>query len=92
MSGEEISQDTTKTGKHKRNPTDLYYHVLGMRIEFLRRKRDLTQEELASIIGFTRSSISNIEAGRQRILAHDLDKFCKALKTSITQLTKGTKI
>jgi transcriptional regulator with XRE-family HTH domain len=54
------------------------YRRLGASILTRRGQRGLTQCELARIVGLTRASIANIEAGRQRILLHDVYKFCGA--------------
>ena len=54
-----------------------------------REERGLTQVQLAKAIDFDRSSLSNIESGNQRILAHTLKDIADALKTTVMQLTKA---
>lgn len=45
---------------------DALYAEFGRLVRTARRDADLTQAQLAEAIGLTRTSIANIEAGRQR--------------------------
>lgn len=54
------------------------YRLLGARIEMLRSTLGWTQDELAKKVKLTRTSITNIEAGKQRILLHDVERFSQA--------------
>ena len=58
---------------------ELIYRAFGRRLRELRKKKDLPQEELATLSGLTRASIANIESGRQRVHLHQLLKFADAL-------------
>ena len=58
---------------------DELYSEVGKRIREAREKRGLTQADLASAIALTRSSITNIEQGRQRLLLHTLCEVAVAL-------------
>jgi transcriptional regulator with XRE-family HTH domain len=49
---------------------DHFYAVAGSHVRNARRAAGLSQSMLAHRIGFTRSSIANLEAGRQRIALH----------------------
>lgn len=54
--------------------------------EVIRSKREvigLTQDELAARVGLTRTSITNIEKGRQRTQVHTLYAIAEVLKTSL---------
>lgn len=57
------------------------YKQIGLSIRYFREQRGWSQQELANKVKLTRTSICNIEAGRQRILLHDVLTFTKALKT-----------
>lgn len=63
--------------------------LFGARIQQLRDALGLTQEELRKKVGLTRTSIANIEAGRQRVLLHDVDRFAKAFGITPKNLMKG---
>jgi transcriptional regulator with XRE-family HTH domain len=48
------------------------YTCIGANIRAARERRNWSQAALASEVGLTRSSIANIEAGRQKLLVHTL--------------------
>lgn len=56
-----------------------FYIELGARIKTHREWAGLTQEQLAKATGLTRSSIANIEAGRQRCDIHVLVQIADRL-------------
>jgi len=58
------------------------YSSVGALIADARRKRKLSQADLAALAGRSRTSISNIEAGRQHIPIHTLFAFARALNVS----------
>lgn len=62
------------------------YEILGANIQRQRRLIKMRQEELATHMGLSRTSISNIESGRQRVLIHDLYTFAAVLKCSPSDL------
>lgn len=49
--------------------TDTYYAEYGSRVREARKAVGITQDELARVLGLTRASVANIEAGRQKQLA-----------------------
>ena len=55
------------------------YKAVGQRIRRIREEHQLTQAELASLVSLTRSSITNIEQGRQKLLLHTLYDIANAL-------------
>lgn len=57
-----------------------FYQELGQRIREAREKSHLTQEALAVKLSLTRTSITNIEKGRQQLLVHTLVQIAKALQ------------
>ena len=65
------------------------YREIGARIGAARRRANLTQEDLAGQIGLTRTSIVNIEKGRQKLLVHTLLSICKLLRVPATDLIRG---
>ncbi len=50
--------------------TDRFYADFGRRVRTARDAAGLTQQQLADRLGLTRSSIANMEAGRQKALLH----------------------
>jgi len=55
-----------------------FYKSLGARIRELRGSK-LSQEQLARTVNLTRTSIVNIESGRQKLLVHNLFGIAEAL-------------
>lgn len=55
------------------------YGVFGQRLAEAREACGLTQSELGRRVKLSRASIANIEAGRQRVLLHQLGEFALAL-------------
>lgn len=66
-------------------PIDDFYEALGARIRTLRQGR-YTQQELAELVGLTRTSITNVERGTQRLMADQLFAVARALDTSVEGL------
>jgi len=66
-----------------------FYAAVGQRINRVRAGR-LTQEALAKKTALTRTSIINIEKGRQQILLHTMVDIANALQVPITQLIPDT--
>lgn len=62
--------------------TDELYITLGQLVRAARRRAQLTQDVVAGRIGLTRTSINNIEHGRQKILVHTLYDLASALGVS----------
>lgn len=62
-----------------------FYEAIGNRIQKARHGK-MTQESLASAIALTRTSIVNIERGRQQLLVHTLVDIARALQVPIADL------
>jgi transcriptional regulator with XRE-family HTH domain len=58
---------------------DDFYEQFGRRVRNARIEQRLNQEALGRQVGLERSSISNIEKGRQRVQLHMLLEFANAL-------------
>ena len=56
-----------------------FYDAFGKQLRGARRTARLSQEDIARRVGLTRSSIANIELGRQRIALHMLYALAGAL-------------
>jgi DNA-binding XRE family transcriptional regulator len=64
---------------------DLYAHV-GDKVRSARIAAGVSQDVLAQRVGLTRSSIANIEAGRQRIALHLFVAICQVLEKDVCEL------
>jgi transcriptional regulator with XRE-family HTH domain len=58
---------------------DLLYRAIGKLVRLARERAALTQEQLAARVGLTRTSITNIERGRQKIQVHTLCAIAEAV-------------
>ena len=72
-----------------RDPEALY-RVFGRRLREIREMKHVAQQELATLSGLSRSSIANIESGKQRVLLHQVLHFAEALQVAVAQLVPST--
>ncbi|QMV42665.1 helix-turn-helix domain-containing protein [Cohnella cholangitidis] len=68
----------------------LIYTEIGRKIREERDKKGWTQQELSDMVELTRSSIANIELGRQKIQVHVLYTFAKLFGINPTDLMPQT--
>lgn len=68
---------------------EAFYSALGRLIRLHRLRLDLTQERLGQLAGLSRTSITNIENGRQHILTHQMFIFANVLKVPPEALLPG---
>ena len=66
------------------------YITTGQRIEYLRKKRGLTQKELADLIHIQRNKLSYYETDERTPTVSDLIELSKALNTTIDYLVGHT--
>lgn len=57
-----------------------FYLEVGHRVRQARQKIGMSQQALASLVSLTRTSVTNIEKGRQKFLAHTLLELALALQ------------
>ena len=62
---------------------------LGMRIRFLRKQRNLSIEDLSLEAGVNRNYLSDLERGMRNPSLKVLSRIARALKISISELTKA---
>jgi len=65
---------------------DETYHILGAKIVYYRRLRNMTQEELAEKASISRARLSDIERGKSSISLDTLLFIGRALQVELTQL------
>lgn len=68
-----------------------FYEEVGRRIRLARKGR-LTQQDLADRVSLTRTSITNIEKGRQKLLLHTLSDIAEALQVSPADLLPASSV
>lgn len=69
-----------------------FYEALGARLSVQRMARGITQAELADAVGLARTSVTNIEAGRQHPPVHVLVAMAQALGTELCVLVSHAPI
>jgi len=62
------------------------FQFVGTRIRALRNSKAMRQDFLATRVGLSRTSVTNIEKGRQKILLDQLYAFAQALEVEPTSL------
>ncbi len=65
---------------------DYFYQEFGKRVKAARQAAKVSQEKLADAVGLNRTSITNIESGRQHIPLHSLFLLAEALNVHPTKL------
>ena len=65
---------------------DRLYQTIGKRLRELRKEHHLTQESMAKILGLERTSITNIELGKQRAAVHALYRCCEYFEVPLDHL------
>ena len=71
---------------HRRVKQAAFWMILGDRLATIRQIRGLTQDNVASIIGLSRSAIANIEAGKQGIDALQAANFSMIYGVSLEKI------
>lgn len=64
----------------------MVYPYVGTRIRVLRKERHMTQADLALHLGLTRTSITNLEAGTQRLNLDELYKLCALFEVELGEI------
>lgn len=63
-----------------------FYQRLGENIRKCRKRRGLSQDALAKLMGLNRTSLTNIENGRQHPPLHTFCEIVEQLKVDISEL------
>lgn len=58
------------------------YLRFGQAIQSLRKKLGITQDDVAKRVGLSRTSVTNIEKGRQKVLLHQVFDFAECLQVT----------
>jgi len=70
----------------------MYSHMLGGKIQGLRKSRGMTQKELANFLGYSESYVSYVEKGERKISVDDLQKIAKIFSVDIDFLLDKPKV
>ncbi len=62
------------------------YRDIGARIRTLRQQRDLTQTELAKMLGTRQTAVSELERGNRGLTVQQLVKIARVLKASPNEI------
>lgn len=68
------------------NEETAYNRAFGRRVQRRRKDRGLSQEALGALVGLSRTSITNIEAGRQSVVAYTIGLLARHLAISADEL------
>ena len=63
-----------------------FYRQFGQLLRRARKDAGLSQEDLATAIDLTRTSVSNIEKGRQKVLLHTFGRLLGVLNLEAAEL------
>jgi transcriptional regulator with XRE-family HTH domain len=63
-----------------------FFKAMGGRLAALRKSADMTQQQLADLIGISQQHVASYEVGRRRVAVSMLPLLAKALGTSIEDL------
>lgn len=69
---------------------NLNLKIIGLNIAAERKRKALTQEQLAEIVGTTKNTISLTELGKQNLTILKFLAIAKALGISLDELVKNT--
>jgi transcriptional regulator with XRE-family HTH domain len=69
----------------------IFYQQLGANIRGRRKALKLSQDALAKLVGLTRTSLTNIENGRQHPPLHTFCEIVELLKVGITEVLPARK-
>lgn len=67
------------------------YGVIGSRVKYFRKKIKMSQEELAKSCDLKRSSLSQIESGKQKLSIEHLYQICEALECDVFDILPSRK-
>jgi DNA-binding XRE family transcriptional regulator len=72
-------------------PQGPFYREFGRKLSLARRAARITQEALAQAVGLSRTSIVNIEKGRQPVAIDLAIRMARSLDTTMFDLLPGAK-
>ena len=70
----------------KKSEYDLNYEKIGKRIRFLRRLKEISQEDVVAATNYSTAHISNIERAKTKLSLDALVRIAKAIDTTPDQI------
>lgn len=67
-------------GKYQIQKSVSVDEYVGMKIRELRESKGYTQEQLINVLTIGRTSLSNIEVGKQKLTLRNIEEICEALQ------------
>lgn len=80
-----MSEQNIKIVTVDTNYTEYFYKLVGTKISNCRKEKKISQTTLATRMGLSRSSIANIELGKQHTSLYVLYQIGEILKTPINE-------
>ena len=62
----------------------MIYKNIGKKIQIAREEADLSQEELASRLGYTQAALSNYELGKRRLYLANIEQIARELNKPLS--------
>ncbi len=84
-----LQQEVKELSRSLRIPndeTDRFYFWVGRALQKLRAERGITQEQMASDLGMSRTSLANMEGGKQRAPLHIWKRAAERIKISFSDV------
>ena len=75
-----------KARKKSRQTLDNRLIAIGEKLQFIRKRRGLTQKELGEKIGLTREAVATYEAGRSNLMITTLLDMAAVLRVSVNEI------
>jgi DNA-binding XRE family transcriptional regulator len=91
LEGVKPGKSSKKQVAWPKKQSELYTEV-GALLRALRLDKKKTQEALAHMVGMKRTSLTNIEKGRQKLLLHTIIDLAEALEVSPTELLPSAQL
>lgn len=68
-----------------------YWKDIGNRIKDIRKRRGVTQDVMAALVGISRASYSKVENGHRLVTAIEIDMICRALQVKANDIINVVK-
>jgi transcriptional regulator with XRE-family HTH domain len=72
--------------KALRKPSEQLTAILSANLRSFRRRRQISQEEMAEVCGFHRTYVGSVERGERNVTLSTLEAFAQVLDVSVPSL------